>query len=607
MSVVLAVASLACRTPAPSDVPALEDDEERRTVADITWAGVESLPESALLAQIRTQEPGWNPFARKPRYREAITESDVARIEQVYKQNGYFGAKAALEVRPDGRRVHVRFTVEEGAPVRVARRDIRFEPPYDGDRESLLAELPCAEGAVLRVADYRRAKEELLRRLGERGRPAAELSGGASVDVEVNEATIEWVVDPGPPVRVGSVSIVGLEHTEEALVRSELEFREGDELLPSRLDKSRENLLGLDVFRSAVLRAQRDDAIANPDGTVTWPVEVKLRERPPRTVTVGVGYGTEERVRGRFGWQHRNLLGGARTVGFDARGSSLGGLARAWVRWPRFFDRKATGTVALRAEREDLPSYEADVVALELEAERSLGEIWRGRIGHAVEYARTREVSSDADALVDDPTGNTTLSLLKAGLDRITVDDRLQPTRGSRLAFSHELSLGPLGSEVNYWKGKLRARAYRELFGLVLAGRLELGVIQPFAGDQEEDVPLRQRLFAGGGDSVRGYQLQAVGPRDSSDEPVGGTTQVIGSLELRFPIFRALGGVVFLDGGQVDLDPFHVEPSEALYSTGAGIRFATPIGPLRLDAGFPLNRREGDPSSRIHLSVGHAF
>ena len=141
----------------------------------------------------------------------------------------------------------------------------------------------------------------------------------------------------------------------------------------------------------------------------------------------------------------------------------------------------------------------------------------------------------------------------------------------------------------------------------MLALRARLGTIELVRGTDREEVPVVERFFSGGSNSVRGFDYKELGPLDADGDPTGGLSWSELSAELRFPIWWLFGGVVFFDAGQVQLAPNDWDPDGFETAIGTGLRFGTPIGPVGLDVGFPLDPNRGDSKYRIHLSVGHAF
>jgi len=198
-------------------------------------------------------------------------------------------------------------------------------------------------------------------------------------------------------------------------------------------------------------------------------------------------------------------------------------------------------------------------------------------------------------------------STLLFGLRRSTVDDVADPRRGTWLDVAAAPSLAAIGSQASYLHLSADARAYWPLGPVTLAGRLRAETIQPLAGDGRGDVPTVDRLFGGGSGSVRGFEFQHLPPLDDDGDPLGGLSLVTSSLELRFPIWRILRGVVFVDAGQLAPGPFGFDFDDLYYSAGPGLRIQTPVGSLGLDYGFLLRRPDGVDRGRIHFSVGVTF
>jgi outer membrane protein insertion porin family len=185
-------------------------------------------------------------------------------------------------------------------------------------------------------------------------------------------------------------------------------------------------------------------------------------------------------------------------------------------------------------------------------------------------------------------------------------DDNLNPTRGELLRAKIDHSNTSLLSDVNFAKLTLEGRYYLQfLWRTVLATRLKVGSIEPYG--ETQDVPSNVRFFAGGPGSVRGFSLNRVGPLDASGNPLGGSSLLEGSLELRFPLPDGFSGALFVDFGNVWSTPFTYRLDDLRYAAGPGIRYLTPVGPLRLDIGFIIDRREGENFGRFEFSIGQAF
>jgi outer membrane protein insertion porin family/translocation and assembly module TamA len=559
-----------------------------------------------LVAQLSTPEPPpwWQPWRELPRYEEGAAERDAEALERFYHTLGYFEARvAAVVLRDEAGRVEVRFDVEHGEPVRLA--EIGIELPFAG-RGALVADLPIAIGDVFSLAAYERAKKELLARLAEASYPLASVRGGADVDVPTHEARITWVVDPGPTVRFGRIDLHGLATVDEALVRREIRLQPGDPYTLSAQRETREGLQGLGLFRWVIVRPRPERGRAD-DGERIWPVEIALSERARRGVEVGVGWGTDDRLRGQLAYQHRNWLGDARLLDARLRLSRLERSARTSVEQPHWLAREQRLRIEGRLGQDLTPAYDAERVVLGVRATRQLGERWTVRAGPEVSWSAIDHTRELADRLLDDPEGAVFLSGLRVGATRSTVDDPLDAREGSWLDVSLASWLPALGSDFGFASAAVEGRVFHPLGESVVAARLRLATLEPFGSTSADDLPLTERFYAGGGSSVRGFKYWGLGPRQADGRPIGGASALEGSVELRFPIRGALTGAVFVDAGQVSLDTFGWRLDDVVYSTGIGFRYDTPIGPVRLDLAVPLNAPPDADTTFIHFSFGQAF
>ncbi len=597
-------------TPAAEDRPR---EASAVVIRALDWRGVHAIPERELEAHIFTRAPSWKPWVSRPEFNESVLERDVARVVALYRRHGYYETRVTPEVEwgRQHRKVRLAFVVEEGPPVRLVElrldRSALDEPEL---RESLAEALPLAVGDVFSLRGYGAAKQEVLTRLAEAGRPRARISGGADVDVATREARIDWTVDPGPPISFGPVRLSGLERVKEDLVRREIEIEPGDRFSLEALRRTRERIYRLRLFRSAVVQPRPDEQAETDDEPRTaesWPVDVRVTERPFQSLRVGIGYGTEDLLRGQVSWLHRNFLGGARRLEIALRASSLLASLDFDFEQPRFLDRELLLGTDLSLRRERLPAYEADRLLTRVELSRPLGRRWSSRVAHQFEWNDVGSSSDDERLLLEDPEDSFVLSFFELGLRRSTLDASLDPREGSWLDFSVEPSVPALGSGFGYLKLVAEGRLFRPLGPGVLASRLRIGTIDPFGATAADEVPIVKRFFSGGSTTVRGFEYQKLGPLDVDDDPVGGTSLVEASLEWRFPIWRQLGGVGFVDAGQVDLSPYTWRLDDVFYATGLGLRYRTPVGPLRLDVGYLLNPPDGVQRARLHLSVGQAF
>jgi outer membrane protein assembly factor BamA len=335
-------------------------------------------------------------------------------------------------------------------------------------------------------------------------------------------------------------------------------------------------------------------------------MKIEVVEGPPRSVKIGVGYGLEDEFRGQFRWEHANLFGGGRRLRFQLKGSSINQTVAGEFRQPHFLRPHQTFVLPLSQAREDEPGYTLARTRLAPRVERMLFPNVDVALGYNIEYDDLSDVPSETKKRLDEYTARGFVSSLTLLVERNTADDLLDPHEGSIVRMSFEQAGGPWGGDFTFVRATLEGKRYVPIAGEhVLAGRLRIGTGDGFG--QSEDLPMFRRFFAGGIDSTRGYDRHKLGPLTTSGVPVGGRSVLEGSVELRAPIWKSLGVVLFVDTGLVDEQPLRWDPNDLRFSAGTGVRYATLVGPLRLDVGFPFDPPRGEESWQIHFSVGQAF
>jgi outer membrane protein assembly factor BamA len=612
-------------------------------VVALRFQGLDPVDREVIAPKLLTRGPAWwglKFWEADPSFDPDDLQEDLSRVEEIHREYGYFEAQARSELEWNDERdeVDVTIAVETGPPVLLVAFDLEAAPGSaieDARLEAIRAGLPLEIGGVFGSRAYAQQREALLDALAEQGRPSARIEGGARVDLDRHEARIEWTLDPGPFVRFGRIELLGLEDVDPELARRELTVEPGAPYSLSAQRRSERRLRDTELFHAVAIQPRRPSAAgaaadgdpsqpgevddganpsasggtdADPDAGVpteeVWPLEVRLRERPPRSVRVSLGYGTEEQGRAHVSWRHRNFLGGARKLEIRAEYSSLlqGGELRFLQ--PHFIDPETDLGFTASIAREDVPAYEALSDRARIQLTRPITGPWKARTGYEFEYTDVVEVAADQP----EEEQSSRVSAVFAGVRRDTLDDRLSPTRGTWLDFYAEPALQAIGSSASYTTLIGEARGFHRQWGVVVGGRLRVGTIEPMGGSDEDDVPIFERFFSGGSTSVRGYDYQSLGPRDDDDDPLGGLTVGEATFELRVPLpWWDLSLVGFLDAGQVSPGPWRLDADDVQYGAGPGVRLGTPVGPLRFDLGFPLNPRDGDSAFRIHFAVGHSF
>jgi outer membrane protein insertion porin family len=333
-------------------------------------------------------------------------------------------------------------------------------------------------------------------------------------------------------------------------------------------------------------------------------VAITLKEKPTKWIKGGVGWGSEEKERVSLTLTHENLFHRAYQLNLTTT------FSRIWTEYRAdFLNRYLWGSkTELRGEsswrREDWVGYDTEQTQATAGLGRLLFPSIRGSLSYR--FRRTGVFNRDPSIALTTPDQSDSRSVI-AAVNRDTANDFFSPSKGARTNLTLERSGGFLGGANNFNRAIFESKHYVKIrSGLVGAVAFRSAAVKAFSPSPE--VPIFERLFIGGANTIRGYAERDVGPHDVLGSPLGGNYRLGGTVELRFPIYWLFGGAVFIDGGNVGRHPNDVAPSEWLYGTGLGVRLHTPVGPIRLDYGYKVNPLPGDRDLwRLHLSVGEVF
>lgn len=593
------------------------DESLEWQVGKLTFAGNHALSKSDLRRVIETRPRSRLTFWRaRPTFDEFVFERDLERVLRLYETEGYY--KAKLDWRLVSKRtakaeiLSLAISIEEGPRALVT--GIEIDPPIPdsapGTEPAATTEvtslptprrLALAVGDPFREADYQRLEVQLRAIWLDRGHASVATKRSARIRPDREGVALRYEITPGPPARFGPVTLEGLEKIDERIVTRELTFQAGDPFSLSRVEESRRRLALLDLFTSIELVWQPDPA--SPE---VAPVRIVLREKKPRELRVGAGFSTEERARAQIRWQNRNWLGGGRRLLIAGRYSNLVRSAEVQFSQPHFFDHKNRGLFGFTLFQEDEPNFTRNSIQGVPGFERMFTPKLTGIAGLRVETAEVRDVEDEVADRIGGVRDEGTVIGPRFSLRWTPVDDLARPANGFVAAFDAQYSTRQLGATYDYFRLVAEVSVFRPILDYaVVAGRLKLGAAQEIGG--KERLPIFERLYAGGEGSVRGYRRHQLGPTAANGNPLGGRSLIEGSIETRIPVWRQIGAVAFVDFGQVSLDLYDFVPDDLRFSAGPGLSYSTPIGPISLFAGFPINRQSGEPPWQMHFNIGFFF
>jgi translocation and assembly module TamA len=567
----------------------------------------------------------------------ARSRAEVDRLKTVLESYGYYQSVVTIKIGgtalTDAHLADILTALPKGTDARIS---INFTlgPLYhlrkitiDGDiPESARSALALSPGAPAAADAVLAGGARVLSALQEQGYAFARVDAPVAYEDRTEPVLdVSFTAVAGPRVKIGEIHIVGLKRAKEKLVRDRLLVHTGDQFSSTMLERARRDLLSptLGVFAAVTVKVGTD---IDANGGV--PITFEIRERLRHGVSLNAAFSSDLGGSGGVTWTDRDVFGGAQQLVLSASVINLGGGdsttgtgydTGAKFIIPDFLRRDQSLQFTLGAIKQSLQAYDQSAVSSGVSLSRKLSSIWTASIG---------VTATDEQIMQESPTGamcGTILCLdtyhyllyalpMSLSLDSTALasplDDPLHGMRAS-LIVTPTRSIGP--PNATFIITQVKAAAYLDLNALsltdpgrsVFAVRGLAGIAQ---GAGEFSLPPDQRFYGGGSGTIRGYRYQTVGPQfPVSGNPIGGTAIIAGSVEFRQRFGKNFGAAVFVDGGQVSasLKPL---PDVFRIGVGAGIRYYTPIGPIRVDVAVPTRSNGLDSDAfEVYIGLGQAF
>jgi outer membrane protein assembly complex protein YaeT len=637
-------------------------------VADIQMSGNAVIPSAELEPRLRLKR--CQPFS------SAFLEADLTFIEEVYHRSGFALARAEVTIEPAAPTAAdaaeapliVRIPITEGVQTIV--HSVRISGNESVDESRLLDGLGLVAGQPFFATQMAIDRDSLELKYANLGYPNATVASNPGLGPDGSEADVVFNVREGPRIFVDHVLIAGARRTRTETIERELQLKSGDPLGLAAVAESQRRLAALGLFRRT-----RITELGHGDET-SRDLLVSVEESPATTVGYGGGLEVGQRVRTENGVANeelevapraffeigrRNLWGKNRSVNLFTRVSlrptdsgltpsgttTFGGYGFSeyrilgTFREPRVFDTTADAFLTGTIEQQIRSSFNFARRALSAEVAKRLTP----RVSVGGNYLIQRielfdEKIAPADKLlVDRLFPQYRLSSFSFSIVKDTRDDALNPAEGNYLSANAQLAAPLIGSEVGFIKTYLTTQIFRPVprtRQIIFAGSARLGTAVGFVRDVMKvdengnpildengdpimetirDLPASERYFAGGDTTVRGFALDSLGTSETIDKngfPIGGNAVVIFNAELRVPLFASVGAVGFVDTGNVFARTSNIDFGELRPTVGVGLRYKSPVGPIRVDVGFKVQRHEIVPGKledpyALHISLGQAF
>lgn len=606
-------------------------------IEEIRFEGNENLDEGELRSVMRLREPSFFRPLSTPRFPGSdFLASDLNAIVQRYRDEGFPFARiidALVRYSEDGERVTLEISVDEGPLVHVGQVELRGVEPNDA--RELRDEIRYERGARLRDDRLQETRQSIEDYYKEHG--YALVRTEEELHFTGQQADVIYRSFPGPVVRIDSVLVEPLVRTRKGTVVSELTLEPGDLLTPKALLESRRRLLDTGIFHSVRVQPEIADSTAGRAN-----LRVTARERKQGWVGAGAGFSSADQLRFLAEWGLRNLGGQGRRLSWngelyysldpdfrDPGASFQEGLARIDFLEPRVFHTRNRANLSTYLQWLQEESFHERIVGYSFGLFREIS--LATRVSTAIE---TREVWTTEEGVR--PRHTTRFVRFDAVNDRR--DNPFNASTGRYLQGQVEYAGGLLGGTNEFGRISVGWHRYTSSRrNWVFATRVRAGYIEPFSNEiarvadspstpetlRVVRVPWEERFRLGGSNTIRGYSEDEVGLLNEDRESIGGLSMMLVNAEVRIPVFWIVQAGLFVDMGNVWADPKRFslqrvidglgesdyDPFNLFYGAGAGLRFITPVGPLRADYGFKLGsgRAPGQAAGALHVALGQAF
>ncbi len=608
--------------------------EERVPIIwNVNFEGNENYSSIVLRQVIAAEAPSfWHKLIRRYddyRFNETEVRRDRIRLIRYYERRGYSDVDVQYEITEENKewKKNILFTINEGEPIRITSVEVEIEADSTTQEElrnsrSFLRNVErqeFAEGKIYQTIRRPDVEGRFLEVMENEGYPWPEVEIQADVDSLAKTAEIRVMAIPGTKSYFSNFSVEGEISVPERVLIRETGINEGDVYDRRKLQEAQRQIFGHHLFRFASI------TIPEQPQDSTLDIRIRVRENSRRTIQASIGFGREELVRGQLMWQHRNISGTGHRLGITGRGSFIEQRFGVDYLIPYVFNTRSSFVASPFGQRRLEPAFEiirAGITnSLIYQIERNLTAT------ASYEYTINEEVSRKVDASLPDNMLEFNVSSLS--FSGYFAEELSRDPRGWVIQPSAEFS-GTFGEATfTFQKLTLDVRHYLTLTrSTTLAGRINTGTI---FYNQTEELPSNIRFFTGGTNSVRGWTRQNLGPkrvlRDENGDfdgfvPIGGRTLLNMNLELRqeIPFLPGFGIASFLDGGQVWETFVNLDERPLQFGAGGGVRYQSPIGPIRVDVAYKinpfdedLNRFNGEDLGNrwsrigIHFSIGQAF
>lgn len=582
---------------------------------EVTWS---SSLDSKILDALKAESSLVKLADKPPAARGGVikrAQKDIEQFKKVLAAHGYFSGHVDFKIYENHKPIRVKFQVHPEERYKIAQLTL-----VSSDNAELMAKqsvkltydvIGIKPGDFVDLAKIHSSREKIKKYFQHIGYPFVEVEDPqAIINKEKKELQIIYHLTTSFLARIQGTKVKGLKKLSPQFVKNRVLWHSGESYDQKMVDKTRRRLIETGLLSSVTIKVEKaptQTSLSSKEKDVI--MHVKTTEAPPRSVGAGARFSTSEGVGGNLSWSHNNLYGSGERLGASLKSSKKEKSAKLGYDVPDFFSpqQKLMNEVSLIRERNR--AYVGRTFNVGTRVQRPFNDAVGGSVGLLWEAGRIRR---------EEVTYNTHLLGVPGEVKIDGSNDLLNPTEGGRA----DIKVTPYFGRLNTTNGMTITQG--NLTGYLPFMRNELGesdgVVAGFVKGGSvfikslDYIPPNKRFYAGGGGSVRGYGHQLLGPLDSQNIPLGGRSLAEIGTELRIKTSETIGFVTFLEGGSVSVNKMpDFRGRNMLWGTGIGARYYSPVGPIRLDIGFPLKRRKDsagkaiDAPVQFYISVGQAF
>ena len=579
---------------------------EKAYVRNIRMRGNRTFTDKELRKQLETSKYFWltSWLTESGRYKEETIEADLDRLREFYLNHGYLQVQVAppkAELSKDKQWFDLTFSIVEGDQFKT--REIHYQGNQLFDTQRLIELTKSKQGEIFNRGQVRQDIMSMVDLYGERGYIFANVVPQLSPHIEDKTVDVAFQVTEDNQVKVREIHITGNEKTRDKVIRREIRVNEQEVVNTKLLRRSFQRLNNLNFFENIEILPEQVEP-----GWVD--LDVKVKEKPTGTFSIGGGYSSVDRLIATTEVTQGNLFGQGELLRLRAELGALLSTYSLTFREPYLFDTETSGTTDLFNDRRFFGSYEEKRVGGDVILGRYFGEYVNATVSYTLETLNISNVQDVAPDLIKRQAqqGKTLTSALGFSLARDTRDFIFDPSSGSRNSISFEYAGTFLGGDNDYYKVIAASSRYFPLWwDNVLSFHGTFGYALGING---KELPAEERFFVGGINTVRGFKFGKAGPITSTGEILGGNKELFFNAEYLIPLVpeAKIKWLFFYDLGRAFDDPEAIRLSELRQSTGFGIRWISPVGPLRLEVGKNLRPKPGEARGLIpEFSIGTLF